>query len=124
MKPFFGFTLAGIMMLSIVVVASFSVMGNLGLSSSSEKSISKEVDSALNLDNPQMCLNFDDPQFCVSNFAYMKRDPGLCNSMLDDEKQQYECISKFFRKYQEQACTFVSDNYHSQCMIDIQQWKN
>ena len=78
LKPFFGFTIAGIMMLSVLVVFAFSAIDTLGFSSS-EKSISKEVYSALILDNAEMCMDFDDPQFCVSNIAYMKKDPGMCN---------------------------------------------
>ena len=122
MKHSFGFTIAGIMMLSVVIVAALSALDILGFSSS-EKSITKVVDSALSLDNPEMCMNFDDPQFCISNIAYMKRDPGICNSLLEDKQQQYECLSKFFRTYQESVCDFVSEDYYSKCMIDVQQWK-
>lgn len=122
MKPLLGFTIGGLMMLSVVTVMAFSAIDSLGVSS--EKSISKEVDSTLNLDNPQMCLNFDDPQFCVSNIAYMKREPGMCVSLLEDEKDQYACLSQFFRKYQERVCDYVSDNYYSDCMIEAQNWKH
>ena len=122
MKPLFGFTIGGIMMLTIVVVAAFSAIDRLGFSSS-EPSISQEVDDALNLDNPQMCLSFDEPQFCVSNIAYMKKDPGLCNSLLSDEQDQYECLGKFFRIYQERVCDYVTDNYYSKCITDAQNWK-
>ena len=98
MEPFFGFTIVGIMMLSVVLVSAFSALDILGFSSS-EKSITKEVEAGRRWDNPKMCMNFDDPQFCVSNIPYMKRDPGICNSLLEDKQQQYECLSKFFRKF-------------------------
>ena len=122
MKPFFGFTIAGMIMLIVVVVAAFSAIDRLGFSSS-EKSISQEVDSAMNLDDPQMCMNFDEPQFCVSNLAYMKKDPGMCNSMLTDEEDQYECLGKFFRIYLERVCDYVADNYYSKCLAEAQNWK-
>ena len=122
MKPLFGFAIGGLMMLSVVIVMAFSAIDSLGFSS--EKSISKEVDSTLNLDNPKMCLNFDNPQFCVSNIAYMKREPGMCVSLLEDEKDQYDCLSQFFRKHQESVCDYVSDNYYSDCMIEAQNWKH
>jgi len=123
MAPLLGFTIGGLMMLSVVIIVAFSAIDSLGFSSS-EKSIAKKVDSALNLDNPQMCLNFDEPQFCVSNIAYMKRDPGMCVSLLEDEKDQYDCLSKFFRKYQERVCDYVSEIYYSDCMIEAQNWKH
>ena len=122
MKPMLGFTIGGMLMLSVVVVAALSAVNSFGLSS--DKSIAKEVDSTLSLDNPKMCLNFDDPQFCISNIAYMKRDPGICVSSLEDEKDQYDCLSKFFRKYQERVCNYVSDSYYSECMIEAQNWKH
>ncbi len=122
MKPLFGFTIGGLMMLSVILVIIFSVIDSLGFSSS-EKSIAKKVDSALNLDNPEMCFNFDEPQFCVSNIAYMKKDPGMCVSLLEDEKDQYDCLSKFFRKYEEKVCGYVSESYYSDCMIEAQNWK-
>lgn len=122
MTPFFGFTIAGMIMLIVVVVAAFSVIDRLGFSSS-EKSISQEVDSAMNLDDPQMCMNFNEPQFCVSNLAYLKKDPGMCNSMLTDEQDQYECLGKFFRIYQERVCDYVTDNYYSKCLAEAQNWK-
>jgi len=121
MAPLFGFTIAGLMMLTVVMFAAFSAIDSLGFSS--EKSIAKEVDSALILDNSQMCMNFDEPQFCVSNIAYMKKDPGMCNSLLEDEKDQYDCLGKFFRKYQEKVCDYVSETYYSDCMIEAQNWK-
>ena len=113
MKPFFGFTIAGMIMLIVVVVAAFSAIDRLGFSSS-EKSISEEVDSAMNL---------DESQFCVSNLAHMKKDPGMCNSMLTDEQDQYECLGKFFRIYRERVCDYVSDNYYSKCIAEAQNWK-
>ena len=109
-------------MLIVVVVAAFSGIDRLGFSSS-EKSISEEVDYAMNLGDSQMCMNFDEPQFCVSNLAYMKKDPGMCNSMLTDEQDQYECLGKFFRIYQERVCDYVSDNYYSKCLAEAQNWK-
>ncbi len=123
MPNLIGFTIGGLMMLSVVMFIAFSAIDSLGFSSS-EKSIAKEVDSVLDLDNPQMCLNFDEPQFCVSNIAYMKRDPGMCVSLLDDEKDQYDCLSKFFRKYQGRVCDYVSEKYYSDCMIEAQNWKH
>ena len=122
MRPFFGFTIGGIMMLMVVVVAAFSAIDRLGFSSS-EQSISQEVDSALNLDDPQMCMNFDEPQFCVSNIAYMKKDPGMCNSVLTDEQDQYECLATFFRIYQERVCDYVTENNYSKCIVEAQNWK-
>ncbi len=121
MAPLFGFTIAGLMMLTVVMFAAFSAIDSLGFSS--EKSIAKEVDSALILDNSQMCMNFDEPQFCVSNIAYMNKDPGMCVSLLEDEKDQYDCLGKFFRKYQEKVCDYVSETYYSDCMIEAQNWK-
>ena len=123
MSPMFGFTIGGLMMLSVVIIAAFSAIDSLGFSSSSDKSITKKVDSALNLDDPQMCMNFDDPKFCISNMAYLNKDPGMCVSLLEDEKDQYDCLSKFFRKYQERVCNYVSENYYSDCMIEAQNWK-
>jgi len=122
MAPLLGFTIGGLMMLTVVIFAAFSAIDSLGFSS--EKSIAKEVDSIINLDNPQMCMNFDEPQFCVSNIAYMNKDPGMCNSLLEDEKDQYDCLSKFFRKYQERVCDYVSETYYSDCMIEAQNWKH
>jgi hypothetical protein len=122
MTPLFGFTIGGLMLLSLVLVAAFSAIDSLGFSSS-EKSIAKEVGSTLNLDNPQMCLNFNDPQLCVSNIAYMKKDPEMCVSLLENENDQYDCLSKFFRLYQERVCNYVSANYYSDCMIEAQNWK-
>ena len=110
------------MMLTIVIVAAFSAIDRLGLLSS-ETSISQEVDSALNLDNPQMCLNFDEPKSCVSNIAYMKKDPGMCNSLLTDEQDQYECLGNFFRIYQERICDYVTENNYSKCIAEAQNWK-
>ncbi len=121
MAPLFGFTIAGLMMLTVVMFAAFSAIDSLGFSS--EKSIAKEVDFALILDNSQMCMNFDEPQFCVSNIAYMNKDPGMCVSLLEDEKDQYDCLGKFFRKYQEKVCDYVSETYYSDCMIEAQNWK-
>ena len=88
MSPMFGFTIGGLMMLSVVIIAAFSAIDSLGFSSSSDKSITKKVDSALNLDDPQMCMNFDDPKFCINNMAYLKKDPEMCVSLLEDEKDQ------------------------------------
>jgi len=122
MTPFFGFTIGGLMMLTVVIVIAFSAIDSLGFSS--EKSISKEVDSALDLEDPQMCLNFDEPLVCVSNMAHLNGKPAMCVSLLDDEKDQYDCLSIFFRTYQEGVCEYVSENYYSDCMIEAQNWKN
>ncbi len=121
MTPFFGFTIGGLMMLTVVIVIAFSAIDSLGFSS--EKSIAKEVDSALDIEDPQMCMNFDEPQFCVSNIAYMKKDLGMCNSLLTDEQDQYECLSKFFRIYQERVCEYVTENNYSKCIVEAQNWK-
>ena len=110
-------------MIAVVMVIALSVIGSF-TSASSEKSVIKEVNSALNLDNPKMCKNFDDPTQCVSNFAYMKRTPQTCVSFLDDESNQFECLSKFFRKYQDQVCNYVSEDFYEKCMVEAQKWKN
>ncbi len=102
MTPFFGFTIGGLMMLTVVIVIAFSAIDSLGFSS--EKSISKEVDSVLDLEDPQTCLNFDDPLVCVSNIAYLNKEPRMCVSLLEDEKDQYVCLSNFFRTFQERVC--------------------
>ncbi|MFQ5497001.1 MAG: hypothetical protein ACE5DU_03845 [Nitrosopumilus sp.] len=123
MNALFGFTIGGLMMVAVVMVIALSVIGSF-TSASSEKSMIKEVNSALNLDNPKMCLNFDNPTQCVSTFAYMKRTPQMCMSFLEDESNQFECLSKFFRKYQERVCDYVSEDFVESCLIEAQKWKN
>ncbi len=41
---------------------------------------------------------------------------------VEGTRPQYDCLSKFFRKYQERVCDYVSDAYYSDCMIEAQNW--
>ncbi|MCE9651812.1 MAG: hypothetical protein K8Q89_01945 [Nitrosarchaeum sp.] len=115
MNPLFGFTIGGLMMLFVVIIVVFSFIGTF-VSPTSEKSIFKNVNSALNLNDPQMCVNFNDYQNCVSNIAYMEKNPKLCVAFIDDEKNQYDCLSKFFQKYKEKICDYVGEKYHADCI--------
>lgn len=123
MKPFFGFTIAGIMMLSVVLVTAFSVMGNLGVSPTSDNSAQKQVNSVANMDNPEICLQFDNPNEHISSFAVLKKNPQLCVNYIDDEKLEYDCLSNFFRPIQDRVCEYVSDSYYEQCLIDAKDYE-
>jgi len=50
-----------------------------------------------------MCKKFDNPQECIINFVYMKKSSQTCLSCIEDEENQYECLSKFFRKFQDRV---------------------
>ncbi|AJW70945.1 conserved exported protein of unknown function [Nitrosopumilus adriaticus] len=122
MNPMFGFTIGGIMMIAVIMVLAFSIIGSF-TSVSSEKSLVKEVNSALRMDEPDMCMKFDNPQECISNFAYMKRSPQTCLSYIEDEENQYECLGKFFRKFQDRVCNYVAPDFYDKCIVEAQKWK-
>jgi len=121
MNPLFGFTIGGLMMVFIVIVVVFSFLGTF-VSPTSEKSIIKNVDSALNLNDPNICLNFDDYQNCIGNIAYMEKNPEICVNFIDDEKNQYDCLSQFFRKYGDRICDYVSEKYRTDCIDQAQNY--
>ena len=119
MKALFGFTVGGIMMTSVILIMVFSMLGTF-VSQDSKKSVIQNVNSVLNLDSPEMCRNFSDEENCIGQFAYLKRDPNVCISYIEDKESQYDCISNFFRKYKEKACNFLDAKYHDRCITDIE----
>ena len=123
MNPMSGFTIGGLMMVFIVIVVVFSFLGTF-VSPTSEKSILKNVDSALNLNDPHICLNFDDYENCISNIAYMKKNPEICVNYIDNEKHQYDCLSQFLRKYKDRICDYVSEKYHTDCIEQAKNYDN
>ena len=121
-NPFFGFSIAGFVVAIMIVVMVFSSL-DVFTSNTSENSVRNEVNSAVNMDSPKTCAKFDDPEDCISNFASIKNNPQLCVDFIDDEKLQYDCLSNFFRSIQDKVCTYVSDNYHEQCLKDAKDFE-
>lgn len=108
-------------MISTILIMIFSTLDTFA-SPSSEKSVIQNVNSALNFDNPQMCENFDDVDNCIGQFAYVQKNPRICTSYIEDKESQYDCISNFFRKYQEKACYFVDEEFKDRCINEVQNY--
>ncbi|WP_179372805.1 hypothetical protein [Nitrosopumilus ureiphilus] len=118
MNPMFGFIIGDLMM-AVIMVITFSIIGSF-TSISSKKSLVKEVNSALNMDEPKMCTKFDNPQECIGNFTYVKRNPQACLPYMEDEENQYECLNKLFQKFQDRVCNYMSADFYDKCIIETQ----